>query len=318
MHTRAQDPIRRYLKHGTLPQLRVFEATVRLGSLARAAEELHMAPPTASVQVKKLSETVGSALFEQVGRRIYPTDAGRRVYASCHEVFEALASLEASLAGMRGLDAGELRLAATSTARYFAPRLLGAFSERHPGIGISLRIENRATLLERLHRNDDDLYLFADPARDGEAITQAVLANPLVVVARHDHPLAARRGIPFARMAEEPFLMREPGSGTRDVVEKLFADHGLVPKVRMELDSNESIREAILAGLGISVLSRYTLSSEADEARLRCLDVEGFPLESYWHFVYPLGKELSAAARAFMQFVRETPDRSYMLLKRGM
>src|SRR5512140_1438457 len=175
--------IRRYLKHGTLPQLRVFEASVRLGSLARAAEELHMAPPTASVQIKKLTETVGLPLLEQVGKRMYPTDVGLRVYDGCNDVFRALGTLEDALDEMRGLARGRLRIAVASTARYFAPRLLGAFSEHHPGIGISLRIENRAALLERLHRNDDDLYLFADPARDGEAITQAVLANPLVVVA---------------------------------------------------------------------------------------------------------------------------------------
>ena len=299
-----QPNIRRYLKHGTLPQLRVFEASVRLGSLARAAEELHMAPPTASVQVKKLSETVGSPLFEQVGRRIYPTDVGRKVYASCNDVFRAFSALEESLAGVRGLDSGELRLAASSAARCFAPRLLGAFAERHPGIATTLTIENRAALLERLQANADDLYLFADPPRGDEVMTQAILPNPFVVLARRGHPLAGRRRLPFARMAAEPFLMREPGSGTREVVEALFARHGLRPRVRMELDSNEAIREAILAGLGISILSRYMLGSEGEDGRLVCLDVEGFPVESYWHFVYPIGKRLTAAARAFMDFAR--------------
>jgi DNA-binding transcriptional LysR family regulator len=299
-----QSSIRRYLKHGTLPQLRVFEASVRLGSLARAAEELHMAPPTACIQVKKLSETVGSPLFEHVGKRLYPTAVGRQVYASCEEVFRAFAALEESLGRVRDLSTGELRLAATSTARYFAPRLLGTFSERHPGIAAALRIENRRALVERMSRNEDDLYLLADPARDGGIVTQAVLPNPLVVMARRDHPLAAQRAIPFHRLATEPFLMREEGSGTRQAVLDLFSAHGLAPRVRMELSSNESIREAILAGLGVSVLSRYTFGAEGEDGHLACLDVEGFPLESQWHFAYPAGKQPSAAARAFMDFAR--------------
>ena len=296
--------IRRYLKHGTLPQLRVFEASVRLGSLARAAEELHMAPPTASVQIKKLTETVGLPLLEQVGKRMYPTDVGRRVYDGCNEVFRALGSLEDTLDDMRGLGTGQLSIAVTSTARYFAPRLLGAFAQRHPGIRTSLYIDNGAALMERLRRNEDDLYLVADPAPASDVIVQAIVPNPLVVVARADHPLAGKRDVAFARLAQEPFLMREAGSGTRDATLKVFAQHGLAPKTRMELSSNEAIREAILAGLGVSILSRYTLGIEAEPTGLTCIDVEGFPLASQWHFAYPVGKHLSLAARAFLEFAR--------------
>jgi DNA-binding transcriptional LysR family regulator len=263
-----QGNIRRYLKHGTLPQLRVFEASVRLGSLARAAEELHMAPPTASVQIKKLTETVGSPLLEQVGKRMYPTDIGRRVYAGCNEVFRALGSLEDELDEMRVLGTGQLSVAVTSTARYFGPRLLGAFAQRHPGIRTSLHIDNSAALMERLHRNEDDLYLVADPTTAGDVVVQAIVPNPMVVLARADHPLAGERGIAFARLAQEPFLMREEGSGTRSTTLKVFAAHGLLPKTRMVLSSNEAIREAILTGLGVSILSRYTLGIEPEPAGL--------------------------------------------------
>ena len=299
-----QANIRRYLKHGTLPQLRVFEASVRLGSLARAAEELHMAPPTASVQIKKLTETIGSPLLEQVGKRMYPTDVGRRVYDGCNEVFRALGTLEEALDDMRSLGRGQLSIAVTSTARYFAPRLLGAFAQRHPGIETSMHIDNSGALMERLHRNVDDLYLIADPPLSGDVMVQAIVPNPLVVVARADHPLAGERNIAFARLAREPFLMREEGSGTRHATLKVFAAHGLAPHTRMELSSNEAIREAILAGLGVSILSRYTLGIEPEPSGLACLDVEGFPLESQWHFAYPIGKHLCAAARAFMEFSR--------------
>jgi LysR family transcriptional regulator, low CO2-responsive transcriptional regulator len=300
----TQTSIRRYLKHGTLPQLRVFEASVRLGSLARAAEELHMAPPTASVQIKKLSETIGSPLLEQVGKRMYPTDVGRRVFDGCNEVFRAFGSLEASLQDLRTLGAGELRLAAISSARYFAPRLLGAFAQRHPAISTALHVGNSSELAQRLRRNEDDLYLVADMAASGEVVIQSLLANPLVAVARADHPLAGRRHIPFAEFAREPFLLREMGSGTRSAALGMFATHGLAPIVRMELGSNEAVREAILAGLGVSVLARYTLGLEAEPAGLVCLDVNDFPVESHWQLAYPLGKHVSASARAFLEFAR--------------
>jgi DNA-binding transcriptional LysR family regulator len=296
--------IRRYLKHGLLPQLRVFEASARLGSFVRAAQELHLAQPTVSVQIKKLSETVGFPLFEQVGKHNFLTDAGQRVYAGCNDVFRALSSLEERLTEMRGLDSGHFQLAATSTAKYFAPRLLGAFIQRYPGVETSLQIHNRSTLIERLRNNEDDLYMFADPPDQQEVIAQAILSNPLVVFARSDHPMAGENDIAFARLANEPFLIRESGSGTRMVTLKLFEQHGLTPKIRMELSTNEAIREAILAGLGVSILSRYTLGLEPEQTKLVCLDVEGFPLESHWHFVYPVGKHLSVAAHAFMDFAR--------------
>jgi len=296
--------IRRYLKHGVLPQLRVFEASARLGCFARAAEELHLAQPTVSVQIKKLSETVGFPLFEQVGKRIYLTDAGQRVYSGCNDLFRALSSLEEKLTEMRGMDSGQLQLAVTSSAKNFAPRLLGAFIQRYPGVEASLHINNRSALIERLRNNEDDLYMFAGPPDQQEVMVQAILSNPLVVFARSDHPLAGEKDIAFARLANEPFLIREKGSGTRMATLKLFEQRGLTPKIRMELNTNEAIREAILAGLGVSVLSRYTFGLEPEQTKLVCLDVEGFPLESHWHFVYPVGKHLSVAARAFMDFAR--------------
>jgi LysR family transcriptional regulator, low CO2-responsive transcriptional regulator len=197
-----------------------------------------------------------------------------------------------------------MSIAVTSAARYFAPRLLGAFVQGHAGIRTSLFIGNGGAVMARLHRNEDDLYLVADPPQLSDVVVQAIVPNPLVVVARADHPLAGERNIAFARFAREPFLMREEGSGTRNATLAVFARHGLAPQTCMELSSNEAIREAILAGVGISILSRYTLGIEAEPTGLVCLDVEGFPLESHWHFAYPVGKHLSLAARAFMDFTR--------------
>ncbi len=299
-----QSNIHRYIRHVTLPQLCMFEASARLGSFTRAAEELHLAQPTASVQIKKLTETVGLPLFEQIGRRIYLTDAGRSLHASCKEVFRTLSNLEDTLVGMRGLDSGRLRLAVSTTAKYFAPRMLAEFIRRHPDIEVSLRIHNRQALIERLVANQDDLYIFADPPELDDLVTQAILPNPMVVFARADHPLAREKNIPFARLAQEPFLMREPGSGTRLAAEAIFNRHQLKPRVKMELSTNEAITQAILAGFGVSILSRYTFGVDTGQAQLTCLDVDGFPLERQWRFVYPLGKQLSAVAQAFMDLVR--------------
>lgn len=299
-----QANIQRYLRHGTLPQLRLFEASARLGSFTRAAEELHMAQPTASVQIKKLTETIGLPLFEQIGKRVYLTEAGRRLQASCKDLFETLSILENNLAGMRGLESGHFRLAVSTAAKYFAPRMLAEFVQRHPGISVSLQIHNRATLIDRLANNEDDLYLFADPPEGEEVVTQLILPNPMVVFARADHPLAQQKNIAFSRLAQEPFLMREPGSGTRLAAEAVFEQHRLKPLVKLELSSNEAIIQAILAGFGVSILSRHTLGLDTDQTQLTCLDVQGFPLERQWHFVYPIGKQLSAVAQAFMDLVR--------------
>lgn len=299
-----QPNIHRYLRHGTLPQLRVFEASARLGSLTRAADELHIAQPTASVQIKKLTEMVGIPLFEHIGNRVYLTDAGQHLYTGCHDVFRALSTIEESLNGLRAMECGRLRLAVCSTGKYFAPRMLGAFIKRYPDVEASLEIHNRKALIERLADNQDDLYVFASPLDRPDIVTQALLPNPLVVFARDDHPLASVRHISFERIAAEPFLMREPGSGTRLLATKLFEQHGLAPRVSMELSDDEAIKEAILAGLGVSIMSRFTLGLEQEPSRLICLDVDGFPLENHWHFAYPVGKQISATARAFMDFAR--------------
>ena len=299
-----QSRIRRYLKHGTLPQLSVFEAVVRLGSFTRAAEELHMAQPTVSVQIKKLTETAGVPLLEQIGKRIHVTEPGRALLAACEDIFEALTGIEDRFASIRTLDSGRLRLAVSSTGSYFASRMLAAFGQQHPGVEVALQIHQRQTLLKRLGDNADDLYIFATPPRDGEVVVQQIMPNPLVVFARADHPLAGQRGISVERLALEPFLIREPGSGTRTAALDVFARHGLQPRLRMELSSNEAIKQAILAGLGISILSRHASAADGDQEPLVILDVEGFPLERHWYFVYPVGKNLPATAQAFMEFTR--------------
>jgi len=297
--------IRRYLKHGTLPQIAVFEAIARLGSYTRAAAELHMAQPTVSTQIKKLSDSIGLPLFELVGKRVYLTDAGRTLYAACSEIFTALSQLEHSFAALRGAETGRLQLA-VGTSASFMPAVLAGFARHYPGVEISLRFCNRDELARRLANNADDVYLFST-APELNVVKQALLPNPLVACARADHPLACELAIPFARMAQEPFLLREPGSGTRAAVERLFERHGAAPDVRMELSSDAAICQGVHEGSGVAIVSQHAL---APDGALVVLDVDTLPLAQHWYFVYPAGKQLSRAAQALIALARTLPATS--------
>ena len=296
-----QSAIRRYLKHGTLPQLSVFEAVARLGSFTKASEELFMAQPTVSVQMKKLSETIGLPLIEQVGKRVQLTDAGRVLHEGCLDLFKALARVEQNLADLRGLETGRLQLAVSTTAEYFMPRILAEFVKHHPKIEVSLQILNRSALIDRMSRNLDDLYVFGGAPEGDDVVSHPILPNPIVALAHAEHPLAREKNIPFARFAEEPFLMRETGSGSRLTASELFTKHGIEPRVRMELSNNEAIKQAIIAGLGVSIMSRYALGLDVPHEQLAVLDVQGFPIDPGWAFVHPAGKQLSLVAQSFME-----------------
>lgn len=297
--------VMRLARHASLRQLQIFEAIARLGSFTRAAEELYLAQPTVSTQIKRLTEAVEMPLFDYVGRGVQLTEAGRALLDAARQVFDALDRVEMKVADLKGLKQGYLRLGVITIAKYFAPEALGAFCQKYPGVEVSLKVTNRERLLQRLARHEDDLYILGrvPPAEfDIEAIPFA--PNPLYVMAHPTHPLARSKRISLDQLTEEYFIMRERGSGTRATVERLFASKGLKPRVRMELGSNEAIKHAIVGKLGISVLSLHTVSLEAGSAPLVILDVEGFPIERQWNAVYPKRKQLSVAASAFLEFLQ--------------
>ena len=301
-----QAEARYLLRHATLRQIEIVESVARLGSFTRAAEELFLTQPTVSAQVKSLSETVGMPLFEQIGRRIFLTDAGNLVARGCRDVIDSLSNLEMSINELQGLKKGRLRLSVITTAKYFAPLALGDFAKQFPDIELELKVSNRDTLLRRIEENLSDLYIIGhvpDSGLDLELIPFA--PNPLVVIAHRDHPLARERNISLERIAQEPFIMREPGSGIRHKVEEHFGQHGLKPRQRLVLEGNESIKHAVVGQLGISVVSEHALNLESEAGPLVKLDVEGFPLERYWNIVYPRGKALSVIAREFLGFLKE-------------
>lgn len=291
------------IRHATLRQLQVFEAIFRLGSFTRAAEELFLTQPTVSMQIKKLTDAIGLPLFEHVGRNVEPTEAGKELYDSCRRMFETLANLESKIADLKGMKRGRLRMGVITMAKYLAPEMLGEFSQLYPGVDLALKVTNRESIIERMHANEDDLYIMGQPP-EGELEVQSYpfSPNPLVVMAPRNHPLVGKKNISMEEIAKEPFIIREPGSGIRDATLRAFDDKGLRPKVRMELGSNEAIKHAVVGGLGLSVLSLHTLALEGADGPVAILDVKGFPILRNWYIVYPKGKELSLVAQAFLDF----------------
>lgn len=293
-------------RYATLRQLQVFEAVARLGSFTRAAEELHLAQPTVSMQIKKLADTLGLPMFQQIGIRVQMTDTGREVYAACKEIFGILANLEMKVADIKGLKRGHLRLAVITSSKYLAPHLLGHFCQIYPGIDVTLKVTNRERLLERIANHEDDLYILGLPPEHLEVEAHPLVPNPLVVMANRQHPLVGVPNIPLKRLLEEPFIMREPGSGTRAGVIRLFENAKLPPPIaRMEFDNNEAIKHAVAAGLGITVLSLHALVLEGTAGPIAILDVQGFPIKRHWYVAHSKNKRLSVVAKAFLELVKQ-------------
>jgi len=286
-----------------LRQFRVFEAVARNLSFSRAAEELHLSQPAVSMQVRGIEVILGMPLTEQIGRKIFLTDAGREVLHASQAITARLDDLQHNLVQLRGLEQGRLTLAVTSTVNAVATGILVRFRARYPDIAIHLAVSNRAEVLDMLVGNRVDLAIMGQvPDHLGLDATR-FMDNPLVVIAPPDHPLASRRKVPIDTLADEPFLVRETGSGTRGAMERFFAARGLELKSSMEMSSNEAIRQAVQAGLGLGILSLQTLELELALKRLAVLKAEGFPIMRHWYVVHRADKRLSPVAQAFKKFV---------------
>ena len=291
--------------HVTLRQLAVFESVARNTSFTRAAEELHLSQPAVSMQIKQLEENLGVPLFEHLGKRIFLTEAGQEIANYSRHISQLLDEAASVLEDLKGLRRGHLSISVASTANYFATRMLAAFSHQHEGLSFSLDVTNRETLLAQLERNERDLVIMGRPPRELELDAVPFLDNPLVLVAPGDHPLAGEQAIPLSRIAEERIVMRERGSGTRIAIERWFAERKVSFPRGMEMGSNEAIKQAVEAGLGLGIASIHTLELELETGRLVLLDVEGFPIVRHWYLVSRKGKRLSPTAQAFKTFVLE-------------
>ena len=288
--------------HTTFRQLEIFEAIARLSSFTRASEELYLTQPTVSMQMKKLTDIVGAPLIEQVGKKVLLTEDGRELAQASREIFAILDRFTMSVASRQGLEKGRLRLMAITTASYFAPRLLGDFGKLHPGIEVTLRVTNKEQVLASMADNLDDLYLLGTPPKEIDVVATPIMDNPIVVLAAPDHPFAQTKQLSLQELAKQPWVMREAGSGTRTAIEGVFAEHGLSIRPRLELGSNEAVKQAILAGLGISALSCHALTLH-QPGQFAVLNAEAFPILRHWYAVYPAGRQISVVAQAFLDFL---------------
>ncbi|MCU7843339.1 MAG: LysR family transcriptional regulator [Candidatus Thiodiazotropha sp. (ex Monitilora ramsayi)] len=287
----------------TLHQLVIFTVLARHQNMTRAAAELHMSTPALSIQIKQMSGALGTPLHEQVGKRLYLTEAGLRVAQAARDVLERLEGLSTELAELQGLESGSLKLTIITTAKYFVPRLLGEFYRQHPGIEVALEVLNRDQCLTRLRQNIDDLYIMGRVPDSLDVTAVPFMENPLVVIAPTGHPLEGKKNISPKRLVNEHFIMREQGSGTRLAAERFFESKKVSIKTRMTLGSNEAVKQAVAGGLGLAVVSKHTLSLDASSGVFALLDVKGFPLLRQWYAVYPKGKRQSKVTEAFLQYL---------------
>lgn len=293
----------------TFRQLRLFQALADTGSVSAAARVMHVTQPTASMQLKEVSQAVGLPLYEVLGRKVYLTDAGRELATAARAMTGIWESFEQGVDAVKGLARGRLRVAVVSTAKYFIPRLIGSFCRKHPAIDVALEILNRDGVVQRLRENLDDLYIMSMPPADMDLGDEIFMPNPIVVIAATSDVLSKSARIPLSELASRRFILREPGSGTRMAVDRYFRRMKFRPDVRLELGSNEAVKESVAGGLGVGVVSSHVLHGHRKEHGVRVIDMEGFPLPSAWHLVHPSSKKLSPLALAFKAHLLKEIDR---------
>ncbi len=289
--------------HISFRQIQIFQTVAQTENFTRAAELLHMTQPAISMQVKQLEDNVGLSLFERQGKRIVMTAAGRAMHSYAGEIMAKYQGLVETLEEHKNVHQGYIKVSAANTSIYFITQMLADFSRQNEGITVSLNITNRKTLVEQLQNYEADLVVMGEPPANLDLHYQRLMCNPLVLIAPAGHPLAGRENIPVADIIGEKFVVREQGSGTRAAIERFFAEHGHAFSSTLEMGSNESIKYSVIAGLGLGVVSLHSIRLELETDSLTLLDVEGFPLQRYWHIVTREGKWLSPAAQAFKEYV---------------
>lgn len=295
-----------YMKNTTLRQLTVFLTAARHLHFTRAAHELGMTQPSVSMQIRQLEENLGIALFEQIGKRTFLTEAGQELYRYGHRIHQQLGEAETVLERLKGMRGGQLRLALGPTAKYFMPRLIAAFTQQHPDIVIDLHITGRDGLLTQLETNERDMVIMGSAPADDTLEAMPFLEDPLVVIARPDHPLAGKTRIPPADLGTERFLMRESGSDTREVTDDFFREQGIEPRTTMVINSNEAIKQSVQAGIGLALVPTQSVMLELEVGRLVKLDLDAVAPQRVWYLVHRREKRFSAIAEAFRNFVLDT------------
>lgn len=293
--------LRRYFRHGLLPQLMVFEAVARLGSVTKAADALHLAQPTVSIQLRKLAETLELPLFEQRSRRFELTSAGRELFSACQELTELLLRTETRLAGLRDGGTDSLRIAATAGARRLAARMLASFCGRHPGVQASLHVGNCAELMQRLAAQEDHLYIMTLPAVAAGVKAYPFAKQSLRFYCRPESALAQLPVVSLAQLACESFVVREPGSGTRDMLQALIEQASGELRIRAALGSDDAVAEAASGGLGMALLPTAMAAPFVADGFLVELRTNIPDLERTWQLVHAERATLPAVAVLFIR-----------------
>lgn len=303
------------LRHATLRQLQIFLAAAEHSSFGRAAEVLHLTQPAVSMQMAQLAESVGIALFERRGRKLALTHAGETLVPYVERVTQTLREAGEALDDLQGLRHGKLRIAVVSTTRYFAPRLIAQFRQEHPQIEMAVSIAGRDSVIAQIESNHADLAIMGRPPAHLPIVAEVFAKHPHGVIAPPDHPLAGKKRVTPSRIGTEPFIAREIGSGTRHAMEQYFAEHALNPPIVQEMPSNESIKQAVMAGMGLAFISLHTVNLEHRTGNLVLLDLRGLPVMRNWYVLHRASKSLSPAATAFRKFMHaEAPGYMKTLL----
>lgn len=285
--------------HLTLRQLQCFAAVARNRSFTRAADELHLTQPAVSMQIRQLEQQAGVSVTEQLGKQIHLTEAGKEVYRYARMILQHVDEMDDVLDRIKGLSGGKLKIAAISSANYFAPKLLGTFHQRFPDISVSMDVTNQTAVLRQVLENEVDMAIMGQPPKDANLDSLAFMENPLVIVAPPNHRLAGRKRIPLKELEKEVFLTREPGSGTRGAMQRFFREHKLKLTTGMEMGSLSAIKQSVMAELGLGLLQKGAIEAELELNRLVVLDLKDMPIQRHWHVVMHKGKRLSVAADAF-------------------
>ncbi|MDE2132096.1 MAG: LysR family transcriptional regulator [Betaproteobacteria bacterium] len=293
------------MRHATLRQLKVFETVARRLSFSRAAEELHLSQPAVSTQVKQLEDHAGLPLFEQLGKRIFLTPAGREMLRHSRAIITQFREAEEAMAQLKGISGGTLNVSVISAGDYFFPHLLAEFYRRHEGIKLNLDVTNRQELLQKLNENLTDLAVMVRPPLEMDVVAEPFAPHPYVIVAPPDHPLAGQKRIPRSDLLSQPFITRELGSDTWNSMQDVFGEDLGKLQMAFEIRSTETIKQAVMAGMGIAFVSAHNINLELQVGNLVILDVENFPAMLNWYVVHRKDKHLPPVAQAFKGFLLE-------------
>lgn len=311
------EKIAQLARSATLRQLQVFECIANNQSFSKAAEQLHLTQPTVSMQVKKLTDILETPLFEQIGRKVYLTEAGKILYQASTNILSELGKVEQQINHLKGFSGGTVKMSVISTAQYFVPEVIHKFTLEHPDVTVLMHVGNKEILIDRFNNNQDDFYILGQPPEDLNVNSSRIAVNPLAFVANSNHPLVGKK-LRIQDLTEEVLLMREKGSGIRAQIDNVFKQFEFQPKVKMVLGGLEAIRLGLIQNIGITVASVPTLMKEIEAGEISILNVKGFPINRHWYLIYPKGKDISMVSQKMIDLLKEEgmvmSDKAFSLL----